>query len=1075
MAGHRPHRDCPSWTWLAVALFLVALIGTPLVGQIGPGVPYPQVEPLTDATAPPEAPIVGPDESLEGPAPPSFTSGEKVVEVQVVGRKTVPIRKMAPFIRTRAGRPLDMELIEEDVRRLNRSRLFVSVKPMTRKVPGGRIVIFEVVERPVLQYVKYVGNEKVRKKVLGEKAEIKVGDALDPFAVEEGRRKIEDFYRSHGFGNARVTIIEGNNVNDKGVIYLINEGQKQRIFWTSCVGNTIATDARLRTQIEQKQGFLWLFKGEVNRKEIEEDKNRLKAYYASLGFFDAKIGAELDFNESRSWLTLTYVIDEGPRYKVRNVRFVGPERFTPDELAETTKLKQGEFFNQTKLNGDVNSLQEKYGALGYVFADIKPDIRYLEQPGQADLVYEIKEGDRYRVGRIDVQIRGEDVTPHTKISTVLNRMSLVPGDICDIRELRSSERRLKASGLFLMEPQRGIQPKIVFSPPDVSDEDVQVARKPRGGPQGRGQSPDGEAARDRWIVLTVQGELSEEGRERLLWEDRCAAEGHPSTEVPPVADQLLPGEVQPTQWRTQSPGPVAQGMLIPPPVPVHAAARRTAGLVARGQSPQITAERGEVVPNLLDSQPFPGTENLRSTPQYRAQPNTNSTSGGLTLTNPPSPVYGPSDSGLPSGATAAGAAGAAAGAQPSPIYTPNAALPAQPAPRVGSSYLQPPSGGILGGGSGPMSGLPPDQDPVDEALRSLPLQAIAEESRTGRIMLGVGVTSDAGLIGSVVVDEQNFDLFRFPHSWEEIRNGTAWRGAGQRFRAEAVPGTEVQRYMVTFTEPYFLDTAVSTSVSGYFYNRIFQYWSEERVGGTFRAGYQFRPDLTGNFTFRGERVGVYNPGVPAGVVPELDDVLGNNALYGFRLGLAHDTRDSAFLPTEGHLVEFGVEQVIGSFQYPRADIDVRKYFTIIQRPDGSGRHVLSVGGSFAISGEDTPLYDHYFAGGFSSLRGFDFRGASPRIAGVPVGGKMQLLSSIQYLFPITADDALRGVVFCDAGTVEREYDIHAENFRVATGFGLRVTIPAMGPAPLAFDFAWPICKADGDVTEVFSFFIGLGR
>ena len=56
------------------------------------------------------------------------------------------------------------------------------------------------------------------------------------------------------------------------------------------------------------------------------------------------------------------------------------------------------------------------------------------------------------------------------------------------------------------------------------------------------------------------------------------------------------------------------------------------------------------------------------------------------------------------------------------------------------------------------------------------------------------VTGATGLVGNNVVDEQNFDLFRLPRSWDDIRNGTAFRGAGQRFRLEAAPGTQLQRY-----------------------------------------------------------------------------------------------------------------------------------------------------------------------------------------------------------------------------------------------------------------------------------------
>jgi len=342
-------------------------------------------------------------------------------------------------------------------------------------------------------------------------------------------------------------------------------------------------------------------------------------------------------------------------------------------------------------------------------------------------------------------------------------------------------------------------------------------------------------------------------------------------------------------------------------------------------------------------------------------------------------------------------------------------------------------------------------------------------------MFSVGVNSELGVVGSIVIDEQNFDWTRFPRSWEDIRNATAFRGAGQRFRFEAMPGSRVQRYTISFTEPYLMDTRVSLGLSGHYYERRFYEWDESRAGGRVALGYQFVPDLSGTLTYRGENVKVFNPIVPPGVIPELDEVVGASTLHGFRAGLALDKRDNTFLATEGYLFDIGFEQVIGTFHYPRADLDFRKYFLLRQHPDGSGRHVLSVSSRMAITGGDTPLYDHYFAGGFSTIRGFDFRGASHRVRGLVVGGHFMLLNSIEYLFPITADDTLRGVVFCDTGTVEPSINDWTDRYRVAPGFGLRITIPAMGPAPIALDFAFPVSKEPGDDRQVFSFFVGFLR
>ncbi|MBP62089.1 MAG: hypothetical protein CMJ62_11255 [Planctomycetaceae bacterium] len=353
------------------------------------------------------------------------------------------------------------------------------------------------------------------------------------------------------------------------------------------------------------------------------------------------------------------------------------------------------------------------------------------------------------------------------------------------------------------------------------------------------------------------------------------------------------------------------------------------------------------------------------------------------------------------------------------------------------------------------------------------IDVLVEEAQTGRFMFGVGVNSDAGVIGNIVVDERNFDLFRVPRSWQEVANGTAFRGSGQQFRLEALPGTQVQRYTASLTEPYLLGTQVSFNVSGFFFDRRFFDWDEERLGGRLGFGYRLTPDLSLGMTLRAEQVNIHDPKVLG--VPELDEALGDSNLFGTRMTVSHDTRDMAFAPTEGHLLELSYEQVLGSYDYPRAIADFRQYFLIHERPDSSGRHTLGFSFRTGITGSQTPIFENFFAGGFSTIRGFDFRGASPVVGRVTVGGEFQFLGSVEYLFPLTADDMLRGVVFVDYGTVEENVEINSENYRVAPGFGMRLFVPAMGPAPIALDFAFPVAQAPFDEEQIFSFFIGFGR
>jgi outer membrane protein assembly factor BamA len=191
--------------------------------------------------------------------------------------------------------------------------------------------------------------------------------------------------------------------------------------------------------------------------------------------------------------------------------------------------------------------------------------------------------------------------------------------------------------------------------------------------------------------------------------------------------------------------------------------------------------------------------------------------------------------------------------------------------------------------------------------------------------------------------------------------------------------------------------------------------------------------------------------------------------------LIHSTRDSPFLPTEGHYLELIYDQGFGEFDFPRGQVNFSRYFLIRQRPDTTGRQTLTSNWRLGFSGADTPIFENFFAGGFSTMRGFRFRGASPVESDVQVGGRFQFLGSLEYMFPLTADDMIRMVTFIDYGTIEQDIEFDWKNFRAAPGLGLRIAVPAMGPAPLAFDFAFPVLDAAGDQRQVFSFSMGLTR
>ncbi|MBI2826060.1 MAG: BamA/TamA family outer membrane protein [Planctomycetia bacterium] len=1092
--------------------------GPPQVANLPP--PAAAVPAAPSGYRPPPGPTPQP---LAPPRPAANVPvAPQVVDVKVEGNKTVTMQKIMAAISTRPGRPLNKTLVEEDVKKLIKTHWFVHVDPQYERTPDGNvIIIFRVVERPTIQYVKYYGYAPpISESTLAKKSGLKKGDALDPWAVDEAKTKLEEYYHSKAYAQATVTVIEGNKPGDRGVRFVINEGLKQKVRKVAFEGNTIATDARLRTQVQSKPPLLWLFKGEVDYDRINEDVNRLTDYYRSLGFFRARVGRELIYNEKQNWLTIEFVVDEGPRYVVDSVSVIGNTKIQSEALIKDLKLTSGNFFDQAKMTKDVSSLQDKYGTVGYIFADVQSQPRFHEELGHLDLVYKIEEGDRYRIGRIDVKIKGDN--PHTRRTAVLNRLSVRTGDIANIQKIRDSEVRLQRSSMFTNNPAQGQPPKIVFARPGQDDEEEEIAKKPRRGSGNvRGQSPDpaqpgrddelqpGEsitvyAVPDRPGMTTgpiIVGrpilEIHGDGRTIIRGQSPADTYGPAAAAARHGEPATLPAIGQQPMRRT---GPDASaGGARGAVAPIGSAMPADGGRAAPAQYTQPPANG---FPQPTYSQPPTYEQPGRyAAPGGYAAPAASGTPGGYSTPEsfgPPGGYAAPGRYGAPGsapggyGAPAAqppsvGYPPAAPGAAPPPVYTqqplgpPAGSAPVYGGPPPGQIFapppavLPPPGAGYTGPSELFPQGGSPFSPPSEEPLRDAQIEVLAQETQTGRLMLGVGVNSNAGLVGNAVIEEQNFDFLRWPTSWEDIRNATAFRGAGQQFRIEAAPGTVFQRYLINFHNPYLFNTPVSFGLSGSYFTRLYQNWTEQRLGGRVSLGYQFLfdPNLSTVVSFSGYNVNISNPTVPT--PPELAAVVGNNTFMSGMWQVVHDTRNNAFLPTQGHRLSIGLEEGFGSFTFPRATVEGSQIFLIRERPDTSGRHTLTLSSQLGFAGNNTPIYENFFAGGYTTLRGFRFRGASPTNQGVQVGGRFQFINSVEYLLPLTADDMLRAVAFVDFGTVEQNITISAQNFRVSPGLGLRVTVPALGPAPIALDFAVPVHRAPGDQLQLFSFFVGFAR
>ena len=404
-------------------------------------------------------------------------------------------------ISTRPGRYFDPDLLQQDVSKLWRMPNIKRVNgPYIDQSPNGIIITFEIVERQHIGVLNFVGNRAITDRNLAKHSNLAVGQPLDLHQVKMAKNRLEDYYREKGFPKTEIEIMDVESVERGEVSFLIHEDRKQRVWGVNFVGNNFVSDARLRHFVKSKPGILKVVGGVANEDEIKQDIVRLESYYKSFGFFNARIGREIDESNDGRWLTIRYIIDEGPRYQIRNISFLGNQAFSSEQLTRMIDLKPSNGktpeFNVAKMNQDVVSLRDLYGSQGFVYSNVEAEPRFLEQPGIIDIVYRIDEGEQYRVGQINVHFEGDGSI--TRREVALNRLSLKPGDLIDVREIRNSERRLGAAQIFAGANAGPGQapPRIVVKPKELEGLDPETQRLQRtansrssyGGSSSRGSS-----------------------------------------------------------------------------------------------------------------------------------------------------------------------------------------------------------------------------------------------------------------------------------------------------------------------------------------------------------------------------------------------------------------------------------------------------------------------------------------------------------------------------------------------------------------------------------------------------------
>ena len=378
---------------------------------------------------------------------PADTAARIIRTVRIEGADLVPQAEILSNIRSRSGAALDIQLVEKDARRIIALPQIADVKWSVQPHADQVDLVFTITESERVVSIEILGNKSVPTEDLLNEIGLAENDFLDLYAINSGTRALEDYYHRKGYYFATAQLNKSLLKKERKIIYLIVEGPKLRVKKVRFEGNQSIKAGKLKSKISTKAHFPLLSKGRLDDEMLDLDILALSQYYQSKGFLDARVFARKDFNEKRTKVTVTFVIEEGLSYQIVGIRFTGNHRFSDQQLnAELTEFNIGDTFTEERIVKARRALRHAYGRYGYIETRIQIGREFTEQPGEVIPHIAFAEGDPFNLGQ--VIIRGNEKTKDKVVRRSFDRHGFLPGGLYDTEAMGKGRNRLMGSRLF---------------------------------------------------------------------------------------------------------------------------------------------------------------------------------------------------------------------------------------------------------------------------------------------------------------------------------------------------------------------------------------------------------------------------------------------------------------------------------------------------------------------------------------------------------------------------------------------------------------------------------------------------
>ncbi len=469
----------------------------PLLAQAAPAAPVPANPAPAHATPVPAEPA-----AAVAPV------AERIIRaLSVSGNERLEPETVLSYVDLRAGESYDRERLDRALKALYATELFADAE--IRDDGEGNITLV-IRENPSINRVIIEGSKRVKEDKIREEIKVAPRQIFTKSRARSDVGRILELYRRSGRFGARVepkiVQLEQNRVD---LIFEISEGPKSKVRQINIIGNEEFDDGKLRGEMVTRQARplrLFTSSDTYDPDRLAYDQQKLRQFYLTEGYADFRVVSSIaELTPDRRDFIVTYVVDEGPRYKFGDVQFKSQIRDIREELFKPLiNIKPGDWYNAKLVEDTIDGLTETAGLFGYAFADVRPNFERDKEGRKMNLTFMVNETPRVYVESVNI-----NGNTRTRDEVIRREFRLVEGDAFNSVKVRRSRDRIQSLGFF--------QEKLeVKQNPGTAPDKVVLAVDVEERPTGSLQLSAGFSSLERFILSFSIEERNFRGRAQSL-------------------------------------------------------------------------------------------------------------------------------------------------------------------------------------------------------------------------------------------------------------------------------------------------------------------------------------------------------------------------------------------------------------------------------------------------------------------------------------------------------------------------------------------------------------------------------